>query len=281
MTQDQDGETDIQVEPSINVLSTYSSISEGNKISFEMDGTNYYGRVNSKGEIVYYTDNSLVTGGYAGNGAYTLPSETGDICLMSKDGQRFELDGNTFDSEIGSGEGLILVYKNNSTINAVEHTYGVLDCNTGEWVTPLTVGRELEMDWGSYRHIGEGIFMVEDYYGFHNHFILFNSYTNKTYRFDQCSLVSDIVKDGVIWVKADNKWDSPEVYTPYDSNYNSDNANIMPEYFVISPEGNYKEVSASESPCTAERHGRRHDPAPACPAGKSSCRPGRSTGFPG
>lgn len=245
-SQDQYGETDIQVEPSINVLSVYSSISEGNKITFEMDGTTYYGRVNSKGQIVYYTDNSLVAGTYAGNGACCFFSETGDksiITLVSEDGQQFELDGNTIDDVIGYGDGLILVYKNNSTIDAVEHTYGVLDCNTGEWVTPLTVGRELYTGWGKYQHIGEGIFVMATYTGGREQFYLFNSYTNEVFKFDYCSLASDIVKNGVIWVKADNKWDSPELYTPDVSNYKSDNATIMPSYFIFFPDGTYQEVA--------------------------------------
>lgn len=220
-----------------------------------MNDKAYEGLFNSNGEIFYYyedvEDEYSVSFTSIGNGAGvvtilnwrtdTLISQT----LLNENGQKIIESGDAFDRIIGCGDGLMLVYKNTSTIATEEHSYGVLDCN-GNWVKPLTAGTELPIrelstvyfsyELSDYDYIGDGVFMAHDeaYYGYN--YILFNSNTNKSYSIDSCTIYSDRLYNGVIYGRS-NGWGA----TIYDRS-NSHEYEYLPGYFAIHADGTFEEV---------------------------------------
>lgn len=237
-----------QTGTNISVLEMGSIYKENAEIKFQMNGKTYSGVINSKGEIIYYSEESYINWTSIGNGAgfittytdndkkiYTLFNENGYKTIM--------VDGDVFDTIIGYGDGLILVYKNTSTITTEEHSYGVLDCN-GTWIKQLTAGTKLPnpdaWNWDTFKYIGEGVFMSYNYYGYDDHYILYNSNTNKSYFIDSCSIYSDSFSNGVIYGK-NTGWG-------FNGGSISDYANQsedidMPSYFALRPDGTFDEVS--------------------------------------
>lgn len=219
-----------------------------------MNDKAYEGLFYSNGEIFYYyedvEDEYSVWWTSIGNGAgfvtisewekrilisYTLLHENGQNMLTTH--------GDIFDRIIGYGDGLMLVYKNTSTIATEEHSYGVFDCN-GNWVKPLTAGTELPIHelsryyyfsnvFSDYDYIGDGVFMahkMEDY-------ILFNSNTNKSYSIDSCTIYSDRLYNGVIYGRSTG-WGGGKIY----DRSNSHEYEYLPGYFAIHADGTFEEV---------------------------------------
>ncbi len=237
-----------QVVTNISINTIYDSIRDGiGEVDFEMNDKTYTGCFNSNGEIFFYYcceeyEYSPILK-LIGNGAgfVTIKKDYSTIekyILFNEKGQKIMKSGDVFDKIIGYGDGLMLVYKNTSTITTEEHSYGVLDCN-GNWVKPLTAGTELPVpyyaSWSDYNYIGDGVFMArrEVYSGYK--YILFNSNTNKSYYIDYCNIYSDRLYNGVIYGRTRGGWYS----TIYD--YSGEYA-YLPSYFAIHADGTFEEV---------------------------------------
>ena len=213
-------------------------------IEFKMNDKTYSGVVNSKGEIIYYLEDSYINWTSIGKGAGFVTAYTGNdkpiYTLFNENGDKtVTVDGDVFDTIIGYGDGLILVYKNTSTITTEEHSYGVLDCN-GNWIKQLTAGTKLPnpdvWNWETFEYIGEGVFMSNDY-GRNDRYILFNSTTNKSYFIDSCYIYSDCFSNGVIYGKNIGRYGSIKDYS------NPSESTDMPSYFALRADGTFEEVS--------------------------------------
>lgn len=233
-----------QSEANIGVIEANSIFDGNGTIKFNMNNKTYTGIINAKGEIIYYSENSNIKWTSIGNGAgFITTSDDNDnktYTLFNSDGQKtITVDNTVFDSIIGYGNGLILVYKNTSTITTEEHSYGVLDCN-GNWAKPLTAGTKLpEPDgyyWDPYNYIGDGVFSSYNYYN--DDYILFNSNTNKSYLVENCRIYSDCFSNGVIYGHR-------SYYKSYISDYSDrSKSKSLPSYFAIHADGTFEEVPA-------------------------------------
>ena len=197
------GQAETNLKTNVNVLKS-KEVKDGFAVisEFQMNSRKYSGVLNAKGEVIYYLENkseeiglfkkSLFNWTSAGNGCgfVTLDPAAGKqdysyIVFNSEGKQTLTVDGDVFDSIIGCGDGLLLVYKNTSTITSEEHSYGVMDCN-GNWVTPLKAGSKLPdpsrsgIDEEIYEYIGEGAFILDDRSSWGRD-ILYNSYRNCAY----------------------------------------------------------------------------------------------------
>lgn len=179
----------------VNVLSAHE-VDDGFSVinKFQMNSQAYCGVINAEGEIIYATPvgESFVWKS-AGNGCgfVMLEPDVGRMyysyIVFDSDGKKtFTVNGDVFDLIIGCGDGLLFVYKDTSTIEKEEHSYGVLDCN-GNWITPLTAGPELilpESKREFYKYVGDGAFMSDGNLNTYNkryRNILYNSHTNCAY----------------------------------------------------------------------------------------------------
>ncbi len=244
--------TDEQIGNSINnsnqtgtniSVSEINSIYNGNAtIKFKMKDKTYSGVINSKGEIVYYSEESYINWTSIGNGAGFVTTHTDDdkkiFTLFDENGYKtITVDGDVFDSIIGYGDGMILVYKNTSTITTEEHSYGVLDCN-GNWIKPLSAG--IKLPDSGFKYIGEGVFCASNLTNFD--YILYNTNTKQSFWFEECSIKSRYFVDGVIYVKASTRW-TPSIYYFYDS-YESGHSDTPPTYFAFNSDGSIKEIAS-------------------------------------
>lgn len=244
-----------QVGTNVNV-SEINSVYNGNAtIKFKMNDKSYSGVINSKGEIIYYSETAYIDWTPVGNGAGFVTTYTGndknEYTLFNEDGQRtITVDGDIFDTIIGYGDGLILVYKNTSTIALEEYSYGVLDCN-GNWIKPLTAGTQLpnpsSWGWEPFKHFGDGVFITYDYYGYNHHYIMYNTNTNRSYSLDECIIESNKFLNGVIYARVESTgWDDARLYSPYGS---CDNSVDLPNYFALRADGTFEELSEFTDSC--------------------------------
>ncbi len=221
-------------QPSITVQHIQSFHDTTTPITFTMDGQEYYGIVNTQGEIVYYRSgrfiwNSIGNGaGYIDiDGIYTLINAEGKEVIIGADGE--------FDKIIGSGGGMILVYKNTSTISAKEHSYGVIDSD-GNWISslkPLEKGAELPPK-SEFRYMGEGVFGDGS--------VLYNSKNHEAFRLVKCEIINDMFIDGCVYVKANNRYIEPILYY-----FQGGLApQKMPAYFAFSSDGTYTTLNEAE-----------------------------------
>ncbi|MBQ7347460.1 MAG: hypothetical protein IJW55_05840 [Clostridia bacterium] len=233
-----------QTGTNINVLEMNSIYNENAQIKFEMNDKTYSGIINSKGEIIYYSEEKYINWTSIGNSAGFVTTYTDDdkkiYTLFNENGYKtITVNEDVFDTIIGYGDGLILVYKNTSTITTEEHSYGVLDCN-GTWIKQLTAGTKLPNSDDSsgypFEYIGDGVFMYFNDYGFDYRYILFNSITNESYYIQTCRIYSDCFSNGVIYGK--------NVYHGTISDYSNQTERIdMPSYFALRADGTFEEVS--------------------------------------
>ncbi len=233
-----------QAGTNVDVLDIYNIYDENATLQFKTNGKTYTGVINSKGEIIYYSEESSINWTSIGNGAgfvttytdddkeiYTLVNENGDNTIT--------VNGDLFDTIIGYGDGLILVYKNTSTITNEEHSYGVMDSN-GNWIKQLTAGTPIphyEGFWGkrTYKYYGDGVFISHSTSGY-NH-ILFNTRTNQTLELIGCTVFNDKFVNGVIYANVEN---IASLYSPYNS---YDNTIYLPKYFALRADGTFEELS--------------------------------------
>ena len=247
MTDEKTGSDTIQNDANITILDS-SNFYSRSYVKYSKDGKSYYGIVNSKGEIVHvseeYTDHYLL-----GNDSFLLIEEDGNTksyTLLNSNGKTSATFNSTaFDDILGYGGGLLLVYKNTSTIAKEEHSYGVLDAS-GNWVAPLTAGRKLPLPSGGYglgmyEYYGNGIFVATEHGGYSNYSILFNMYTFETFKLEDCYIRSDSFVDGAIYVNNKNCYfNNSELCSPHDCSYNERVS--LPGNFVFYSDGTYEAI---------------------------------------
>lgn len=134
-------------------------------ISFNKGEQEYTGLTNAKGEIFYYSSTSFSIKSIGNNYGYITQSnnrgilnyETGDVTWFSAD---------AFDNVIGSGDGFLFTFKNNSTVSTKEYVYSVIDAKTGKEVKKNTTTAQLQHPYtdnsttqSDYVHVGGGWFL--------------------------------------------------------------------------------------------------------------------------
>ena len=214
-----------QTGTNISVLEMDSVYNESATIEFKMNDKTYSGVINSKGEIIYYSEKKYINWTSIGNGAGFITTYTDDdkkiYTLFNENGHKtITVDGDVFDTIIGYGDGLILVYKNTSTITTEEHP--------DAW------------NWDAFEYVGEGVFMSYNHYGYNDHYILYNSNTNKSYFIDSCYIYSNAFCNGVIYGK-NTGWG---FHSGSISDYtNQSEYTYMPSYFALRADGTVEEVA--------------------------------------
>ncbi len=217
-------------------------------VEFLMDGKEYIGLINSKGEIFYYIEDDYISWTSVGNGAgyvtYTQNDETiYDIVNQSGNVVASLKKGSDLDEIMGYGDGFMLVYKNTSNISKEAHSYGVLNAATGEWDKPLQEGTKLPngnfFSDTAYLYIGSGSFLKYYYSGNAEHYVLYNSTFNKAYYIDNCVIDDMYLTNGNLYGRNVGGWltwgdiscsDDPDTHID------------LPEYFTVSPNGVFAEV---------------------------------------
>lgn len=212
-------------------------------IEFEMNDKSYSGYINTKAEIIYYSEDD-VKWTRIGNGAGFITTEDDDgkksYTLFNEKGYKtITLNEDVFDAIIGYGGGMILVYKNTSTVTTEEHSYGVLDCN-GNWIKQLTAGIELPNPNGAYdrrmfEYIGEGVFVSGSYY---SEDIYFNTLENIVYWTDSCYFHNEQFWGGLLYgVNTGSGSNRAQIgyYSDYSRHY-------LPSHFVLHPDGTFEEI---------------------------------------
>lgn len=216
------------------------------RVDFIIGDKTYSGIINSKGEIFYYCEESYINWTSVGDGAGYITTYVDDekvYTLFNSDNQKtVTVDGDIFDKIIGYGDGLLLVYKNTSTISTIEHSYGVLDCD-GNWVKSLTPGTMLPIPdawgWDNFKYIGEDVFISHNYYGYTDHYIMYNSNINKAFFLEDCVIKNSKFVNGVLY-GVNTGWglSCGEI-----SDYSSgDNNSELPGYFALHTDGTFEEV---------------------------------------
>lgn len=231
-----------QTGTNISVLDMGATYNANAEIEFEMNDKTYSGIINSKGEIIYYSEESRINWTSIGNGAGFVTTYTGDDTeiydLFNEYGHKtFTADGDVFDSIIGYGDGLVLVYKNTSSITNEEHSYGILDSN-GNWIKPLTVGPTIPLKYPSgtltYKYYGDGVFISCS----SNTYILFNTRTNLVLKLIGCTVFSDELVNGVIYAKANS---GGSVYYSY--NTPDEYSIVLRDWFALHSDGRVEQLS--------------------------------------
>ncbi len=224
-----------QIGTNISVLAVNSIYDGKATLDFKMNDKTYSGVINSKGEIIYYSEESYINWTPIGNGAGFITTYTDDdkkiYTLFNEDGHKtITVDGDVFDTIIGYGDGLILVYKNTSTITTEEHSYGVLNCN-GNWISPL-VASGIKLQESGFKYYGDGIFMHNPYLS--NQYTFYNSTTNSFFLLSLSGVLENgDFTDGKIYARG-----SAMLYSPINEEWLS-----LPYYFVVYSNGNFEEVS--------------------------------------
>ncbi len=205
-------------------------------VVFNKENKEYAGVLNTDGEIFYYIEGDYINYVWAGKDTvftkeyvdadidyyhYDIINENGEIVATSRNGD--------FDTVIGYGDDLVLVYKNTSTISKEEHSYGVINATTGNWDRALKAGTKLTGE--SFKHIGDGIFLCGS--------TMFNSISDKVYYIENCAVFGDNLENGFLLGKNIGGWltwgtisssDDPDTYID------------LPEYFELYPDGTFKEI---------------------------------------
>ncbi len=214
-------------------------------ITFSKDGQSYQGFVNAQGQIFYYNSSQLTSYYTAvGEGAcYIEERKTAtwrDYQLFNAQGVKTAtFTSEDFDEVIGYGEGLLLVYKDESTVSSEAHCYGVVDVATGAWQKALTPSKKLPFDtggssWRDWRYCGEGLWVYYDYYAFTEHYIFYNMDTRDTFEVEDCSLANFSFINGKLYGSGFG-W----LYSPY-GNY--ENSVELPAYFTLQADGTVTEI---------------------------------------
>ncbi len=206
-------------------------------IIFEKEGNVYSGAMNSQGEIFFYIEGRGMNWSFAGNDSGGYIYRDNGCEIIDKNGCVIASTQNgDFDEIWGVGDGFILVYKNTGNASKEEHSYGVIDCNTGSWKTPMnSVSHKFSKhDYALYQYIGNGVFL-QNYYSSGYHCTLYNSTTNQIIEIkNMYESVSG--NNGIICVKGKNSWGSTEAYI------NNIKYTSLPSYFAVFPDGNITEI---------------------------------------
>ncbi len=248
MDDDQKSNDTNQDETEIELLGAGESL-DGTaiRVSFKMNDKVYSGIINSLGEIFYYSDVYFKCA-YIGNNTY-LVTTYGDNreeihTLVGSDGQKIVLDNTICDKIIGYGNGLILVYKDTSTITTEEHSYGILKSD-GTWSKPLEAGDKFpflnQNGIGSgavFHYYGDGMFTAYD--GSAN-YLVFNANTNSLFWLDGCKIASTKFTEGYIYVMPDPMRTKRTLYK-YDSANGFRFGTEMPRCFALYADGTFQEV---------------------------------------
>lgn len=225
----------------VEAVYSESDASDTVEVTFFVDGTEYRGIANRKGEIFF----SVEAEGHSlewrdiGTGAGFIDlslsrgfkEEYGDLkyLLFDAKGNRIELPEEMFDEIIGWGDGWMLVYKDTSTITEESHSYGVIDAR-GNWVVPLKEGdlypfhsEVIGFDVFFYAHIKDGWFWLP------GEKIFYNSRTGEKFSASYDFKCIDIV-DGVFYGRHGylTKSDGENVY--------------LPDYFALHSDGSFEEI---------------------------------------
>ncbi len=206
-------------------------------VQYTKDSVRYYGYVNSKGEIFYnnsYTDTIYFwtstgngTGYFIDNGIATILTTQGEVIGTS--------ESLGFDKIIGSGDGLLLVYKDNSTISEEKHCYGVIDATDGSWVQSLTPYKNLGDSWNDYRYLGNGVFYKDEY-------VYYDSKTNQAWETYEVVRLDGIMTQGEGYGRTSSSW----LPVPRIWRYGEEETYIDLPYFFKYQDNEFVEVSEEE-----------------------------------
>lgn len=216
-------------------------------MKFKKGDTIYCGIANEKGEIFYYTEdysnseseNFIDFTPISENAGYLCESieDKTTYTIINTAGEKKVFTEDDFDKILGQGGGYILVYKNTGNISKLEHSYGLINSD-GEWEIALTPGTKIP-DNKSYKYFGEKVFVYYDYYGYNNHYVVFDCSKNTTIGFDCCTIKNTAIVDGKFIVNSGGGWSS-NYCTPYgDSTENG----LSSGSYLFSTDGSYKEIN--------------------------------------
>ncbi len=163
-------------------------------IVFTKESKEYAGILNTNGEIFYYIEGDFIAYEWAGNDTvitkeydmdtddfhnYDIINSKGEIVATSRNGD--------FDTIVGCGDDLVLVYKNTGNISNEEHSYGVINSMTGNWEVPFvacntqlptTKSESNFSDWKTFRPYEDNTWISEPADSSSYSFILFNLSTD-------------------------------------------------------------------------------------------------------
>ncbi len=219
---------------SVSEANAYTVYDDVAKIQYIKDSVGYYGFVNSNGQI-FYSDSIDYAWTSTGNGTGYL-DHNGFITILTTQG---EVIGTSetfgFDIIIGSGDGLLLVYKDNSTISEEKHCYGVIDATDGSWVQPLRPYKHLGDSWNDYRYLGNGVFYKDEY-------VYYDSKTNQAWETYEVVRLDEIMTTGEGYGRTSSTW----IPIPKIWNYGEEEEYMDLPYFFKYEDNQFVEVSEEE-----------------------------------
>ncbi len=182
-----------------SIASSEDGISE---VSFYFDGDRYNGLANADGELFFYSSNyfnwrSIGAGcvlaelydTYGGEESFQIISADGAVVADSSKGD--------FDFVVGYGDGLVLVYKDTSTMTKEEHSYGVVNAAAGNWYKTYSA-REMLPET---RYDPGYIYMGSDIFGYNS--IYYNCNTGRACVIEDAEVICDRIVNGCIYVKSE------------------------------------------------------------------------------
>ncbi|MBQ2807203.1 MAG: hypothetical protein IJF08_09145 [Clostridia bacterium] len=144
----------------------------------------YWGIVNTQGVIVHhdrsYADPINIGKGYCI--MQRVDNDKSSIDLFNIEGDLTKSVDITGMEIIAYGDGLILIYKEEASMTAVEHYYGVLDYN-GNWVLSMVNSSQFStesIDFGSSNraeYVGQGNFLIKGSYSYYQNYAILNANT--------------------------------------------------------------------------------------------------------
>ena len=160
----------------------------------ELSGKKYAAMIDTEGHILYKLENGSISfdfnnklnyiggWGYRGfDGVAYIYDSSNNCHIINKNGEVVtKSTEKDFNHALACGDGMVLVYKDNSNINGNKYCYGIID-SEGNWKTNFI---EIPYQHNNHaRYAGSGIFIInatKSSGGFKEYgTILFNSYTGK------------------------------------------------------------------------------------------------------
>lgn len=193
-------------EETIEIQSCYNIHDSGIvETLFTMHNTEYYGLINSKGEIFYYSENSFDLQSIGNNYGYIYESEKYGL-INYETGKTTWFEADEFDEVIGYGGGFLLTYKDNSNISVSEHIYCVIDAATGKIVKQYTNPRQIQhpySDQYDYIYMSDGWFVSKPRQAnLKSNTWLYDSNNNISYVVDSyISIIGDSFVNGKLYMK--------------------------------------------------------------------------------
>lgn len=205
------------------------------KITYEQDGQEFWGLINTDGEVIYSQEGTWNEWHHMGNGAgwisdYDYKTDTSEYQIINAQGEILATNVNgEFDRLIYAENGLAWVYKYQSGINGAKAFYGVIGSN-GEWVAPMTETDFSYQSGGSTETymLGEDYF-VNYYYSWGDNYIVYNYKTGVTYEIESGHIKGEI--DGLIYGRGG------------EISYNNEDSDDLPDYYCLKPDGTVEELS--------------------------------------